>query len=148
VGHIDEYRVMVTRSRWFLDLAKEAYRRQQYDLAVFLAEQAVQLRIKAALLRIAGYYPGVHGVRLLLGELSRTVGGEAGERIKRFIAEKRSLLSELEDAYLIARYAPKQYTREDAEDLIAVAEETIGLVEEVEGSENSEPPSREGKDAT
>ncbi|BEP16702.1 hypothetical protein PYJP_00540 [Pyrofollis japonicus] len=96
MSHIDEYKVMVTRSKGFLDLAREAYRRKQYDLAVFLAEQAVQLRIKAALLRIAGYYPRVHGIRLLLGEPSKTVGDKAGDKIKQFIAEKRSLLSELE----------------------------------------------------
>ncbi len=132
LSRIDEYRVMLSRSRWFLELALEAHRRQQYDAAVFLAEQAVQLRVKAALLRLAGYYPRTHSVRLLLGELARLVGRELRRRIEEFVRENRSLLSELEDAYLIARYAPKQYTREDSEALLGIAERAIRLVEEVE----------------
>ncbi len=131
MSHIDEYKVMITRSRWFLDLAREAYRRQQYDLAVFLAEQAAQLRVKAALIRLAGHYPRVHSIRLLLGELAKA-SGNAGKKIIEFIKNNRSLLSELEDVYLIARYAPKQYSREDADDLITIAEKIIKLVEETE----------------
>ena len=132
MSHIDEYKVIITRSRWFLDLAREAYRRQQYDLAVFLAEQAAQLRVKAALIRLAGHYPRVHNIRLLLGELAKVIGGNVGKKIIEFIKNNRSLLSELEDVYLIARYSPKQYSREDAEDLITIAEKIIKLVEETE----------------
>jgi len=144
VRRIEEYRLMVTRSKWFLELAREAHQKQRYDIAVFLAEQAVQLRIKAALLHLAGYHPRIHGIRLLLGELRRISGKETGDRIEEFIREHRSLLSELEDAYLIARYAPKQYDREDSEALITIAEKTLSLIERVEGGESREPASGKG----
>lgn len=132
MSSVDEYRVMLRRARWFLEEAVDALGKGRYDLACFLAEQAVQLRVKAALYRLAGDYPRIHQLRMLLGELSRVAGGECEERVREFIRARRAELSELEDAYLMARYSVKLYGPEDAQAMISLAREVWKLVEWVE----------------
>lgn len=134
VAHVDEYRLLVRRARWFLEEAREALGRGRYDLACFLAEQAAQLRVKAALYKLVGDYPRLHQLRVLLGELARLAGGECRRRVEEFARAHRAGLSELEDAYLLARYGTKVYGREDAEDMVSLAERVVALVEEVEGA--------------
>ena len=54
-----------------------------------------------------------------------------GEKIEEFTHKNRVRLIALEDAYIIARYTPTTYTKEDAEDMISMAEETIRLTSKV-----------------
>ena len=102
-------------------------------MACFLAEQAAQLRVKAAFYKLLGESPRGHQIRSLLGELAMVVGGDCAERIKGFVRSHRAQLSELEDAYLMSRYGFKTYTRKDASDMIGLVEEVFRLVEEAEG---------------
>lgn len=121
------------RSRMFLEEARDAYAKQRYDLAVFLAEQGLQLYLKAQLLRVLGDYPRTHSIRQLLAMLSRALGGEAERVVADFMKRERSRLSELEDVYIASRYTLRVYTREDAEDILSTVERVIALVEELLG---------------
>ena len=121
------------RSRMFLEEARDAYAKQRYDLAVFLAEQGLQLYLKAQLLRVLGDYPRTHSIRQLLAMLSRALGGEAERVVADFMRRERSCLSELEDVYIASRYTLRVYTREDAEDILSTVERVIALVEELLG---------------
>lgn len=67
MGAWREYETLTRRAAAFWRHALEALDRGEYDLACFLAEQAVQLKIKALLVRVAGYTPRGHGLRELLG---------------------------------------------------------------------------------
>ena len=129
----EEYRLIVRRAQWFLEEAREALRAGRYDVACFLAEQAAQLRVKAALLRLVGEAPRGHQLRTLLGYLAEASGGGCRESIREFVGRWRARLSELEDAYLVTRYGFKSYTREDAADMISLVERVFRLVEEAEG---------------
>ena len=115
----------------FLEEAREAYGKERYDLAVFLAEQALQLYLKAQLLRVLGDYPRMHSVRQLLAILSKALGGNSEREIVDFMRRERPRLSELEDVYVASRYGIRTYTRDDAEDILSTVERVISLVERV-----------------
>ena len=128
---VDEYRLLLRRSRMMIEEAREALEKGRYDVAVFLAEQGLQLYLKAQLYRVLGDYPRTPSVRQLLALLARALGPGAESRVRRFSREKRPFLSELEDVYIAARYMLRVYTEEDARDIIGFVEEVIGFVEEL-----------------
>ncbi len=123
--------MLLARSKMMLEEARDALRKKRYDVAVFLAEQGLQLYLKAQLYRLLGEYPRTHSIRRLLALLAKSLGGRAEEEIARFSREKRPFLSELEDVYIVARYTPRTYTEEDARDILGFVDEVIGLVEEL-----------------
>ena len=102
-----------------------------YDGAAFDAEQAVQLYLKSLILELAGGMPRTHSVRRLLYILGELVG--ARESVEEYVRGRRLELRALEDAYLNARYAPQEYTREEALDLVRLAEEVIRFAERLTG---------------
>ena len=127
---------MVRRARVFLSVAQELLERNEYDLAVFNAEQAVQLRLKALLYRLWGIIPRSYSIRWLLGllrdSLLRAGLGEAAEKVDEFVRSNRSLLAALEDAYTLTRYGHLEYDYELASRLLALSENLWRLLEEVE----------------
>lgn len=123
--------MLLRRAKWFLEEAEDSLEKRRYDLACFLAEQSAQLRVKAALLRVIGDYPKLHQLRLLLNMLGDALHS-CRDMVMRFIRENRSLLSELEDAYLLARYGVKEYDADDAKEMLETAKRIWRLVEEVE----------------
>lgn len=131
-AHRSEVEVLRRRSLGFLDGARVALERGSYDIACFLAEQSLQLYLKSVLLEVVGDYPRTHSVRRLLGELRDVLGSKV---LRDFIKANRARLSNLEDAYLMARYFVKEYVKEDAEDMVKLVEEVMRVVgEEVGGA--------------
>lgn len=118
------------RASLFLELARYSLERGFYDMAAFNAEQAAQLHLKATLLELIGDFPRTHSILLLLGELKRVNEKD----VEDFIRRNKRRLHVLEDAYLTSRYFYKFFDREDAEDLIAAAEEVVSLCEELRRS--------------
>ncbi len=108
------------RAVGFMDAAAERLKANDYDLACFMAEQAVQLYLKSAILELSGEVPRTHSIRQLLAILSKLLN-------ERFDFDRRSLIF-LEDAYIKARYLGSEYERDDAEDAIKIAEEVISTV--------------------
>ncbi len=131
--HIEEYEILIRRSREFLIEADQALREGRYDLACFFAEQAVQLFLKAILLRLVGYYPRTHHVRALLSKLAEILPEDRRAILLEFMRSNRSLLSELEDVYVMARYSTRTYTYEDASDILKLAVSIIELVKKLVG---------------
>ena len=108
-----------------------------YDLAAFHSEQAVQLYLKAMILRLSGEERRGHEIRELLAELAFSLElegfNEQAEKLKELARRYRRGLKELEEAYYEARYKPIPYKREEAEELVQVAEEVVKRLEELEG---------------
>ena len=123
--------MLLARSKMMLEEARDALRKKRYDVAVFLAEQGLQLYLKTQLYRLLGEYPRTHSIRRLLALLAKSLGDRAEEEITRFSRTRRPFLSELEDVYIAARYTPRTYTEEDARDILGFVEEVIGLVEKL-----------------
>ncbi len=103
-----------------MDAAKERFEAGDYDLACFMAEQAVQLYLKSLIFELSREVPRTHSIRQLLSVLSKLLSVQ-------FEFDRRSLVF-LEDAYIKARYLGVNYDRDDAEDAIKIAEEVISTV--------------------
>ncbi len=117
------------RSLRMLRQAKSNLNSGDNDLAAFMAEQAVQLNIKAAILEITGEIPRTHALRQLFNALKASLDGS--RNIDRFVTSNRSFLIRLEDAYINSRYVPREYEKVEAEELVDFAEVAIRFVETI-----------------
>ncbi|WP_082781382.1 HEPN domain-containing protein [Thermococcus peptonophilus] len=125
--HYEEVEVLLQRSEDYMELAESAFGEEKYDAAIFLAEQALQFYLKALLIKYANVRLRTHSVRELLAALGKAL--EAEEKVVDFIRSHRSLLRELEDAYIGTRYEPRRYYREDAEELMEFVREVMDFLE-------------------
>ena len=100
-----------------------------YDLACFLAEQAVQLYIKSIILEKLGEMPRTHITRQLLHMLKEIA--ENSDAVDEFVKRNRGLLLALEEAYFASRYLFRRYTEEEAEELVNFAKEVINFVRDL-----------------
>ena len=121
----EDYRYLVERSRRFYETALVQIDRRFYDLAAFSLEQALQLFLKALLLRLGVDYPRTHSVRRLL-ELIHQISGrqEVGELLRRLVLE----LALLEDAYVTSRYVPRDFSKEEVMSLKDAVDEVMRVV--------------------
>lgn len=129
--HRQEVEVLKKRSLMFLEESEHALNNEYHDIACFLAEQALQLYLKALLLELVGEYPRTHSIRRLMGELNRVINSR---ELDEFVSVNRVRLLALEDAYLMSRYFVREYEREDAEDMVKLVKETISLITRILGA--------------
>ena len=127
----EEAEVFEGRARAFLAAARDSLKAGRFDVACLEAEQAAQLAIKAALIRIGGAVPRSHSLRRILASLGTAVG--AVEKASRFVREWRAELLALEDAYLRSRYGVEIYSREEAEICLSIAREVVEWVASLVG---------------
>ncbi len=102
-----------------------------YDIAAFMADQAVQLYLKSVIFELTGEVPRVHAVRQLMAVLKDLLGNP--NLFDDFVRENRSLLIRLEEAYISSRYMPRKYDGEEAEELLGFAEKVIEFVKSIKG---------------
>jgi HEPN domain-containing protein len=126
----DEVEVLRRRGVDFLAMAEKAIAEKKYDLACFMLEQAAQLYLKAALLKLVGEYSRTLSLRCLVWELAEA---SRNDELWRFGEERRTVLSSLEDVYIMARYFPKEYSEMDAVEFLGVVRELFRLVDGVAG---------------
>lgn len=103
------------RALRLLEDARADFEQGFYDLSCFHSEQALQLFVKAIVFELfAKEYAG-HGLRELLGYLSKLLResdyNELAERIDEHIRNNRSLLVDLENSYIDARYVDFEYDK-------------------------------------
>ena len=118
-----EVKGLKKKSGEFLEGGKRALDAGQFDLSCFLYEQSLQLFLKADLLAKAGDFPRTHSLRELLGEFREGV-----PQVGSFVRRNRARISSLEDAYVLARYSGKEYSKEDAADAARLCDEVMRLV--------------------
>jgi len=94
--HKEEVELFLKRARNFLEGAKERFEKNDWDLTCFMAEQSVQLFLKATILEKGGEFPRTHSLRQLFSILSNLI--EKSE----LKYDRKSLLF-LESAYLNSR---------------------------------------------
>ena len=119
---------LLGRAKGFFEGVHFHIDRRNYDIAVFNMEQALQLYLKAVLLKLTGLYPEVHGIRLLLSYVYKYTGDD---RIAEFVKKYRIELSDVERAYTEAKYGITSYSQEDADRLLEVVIDCIRLVSEI-----------------
>ncbi|MEM3063695.1 MAG: HEPN domain-containing protein [Nitrososphaerota archaeon] len=128
--------IIKERARAFLELSRDLLEKGRLDIASFNINQACQLRIKAALLRLSGEAPRVHGLRELLGMLAKRLEesnytNESGSIVD-FVRKHRDPLIDVESAYAESRYGITTATRKSLKEMIKMAEELFNLLELVE----------------
>ncbi|MBA7531550.1 hypothetical protein ES705_23763 [subsurface metagenome] len=128
--HKEEVELFLRRARNFLEGAKERFEKNDWDLTCFMAEQSVQLFLKAIILEKGGEFPRTHSLRQLFSILSNLI--EKSE----LKYDRKSLLF-LESAYLNSRYINFSYNEEDAEEILKIVEEVLELVRNVRNHEKS-----------
>lgn len=119
-----------SRSQRMLVSARNSLSIGDYDIAALMAEQALQLFLKSKVFEVTGEIPVTHGLRELLSVIGDLMG--RAEETSGFIRRNRSLLIRLEDAYIISRYVPRVFEKEEAEELVEFAGEATGFVESLE----------------
>jgi len=118
MSHIEEVRLMKKRAKAFFKRAIDSLNDGDYDVASFLAEQAVQLALKSLILEKLGDYPRTHSLRRLANLLSKFA--EHKDLVK-YLEENWRELRLMEDAYIASRYLLREYDRQEAEALIRLA---------------------------
>ena len=129
--HYKEVELLKKRSIIMLEDSKEEQSKDHYDLAVFLAEQAVQLYLEAVILNATGSMSRTHTIRDLMGAL-RVIYPQKANTIDNFVKQDRSFFIRLEDAYITSRYLFKEYKKEEAEELVTFAHKVIEFVRNIE----------------
>ena len=122
--HKEEVELFLKRAENFLDGAKERFQKEDWDLTCFMAEQSVQLFVKATILEKGGEIPKTHSIRKLFGLIYQLTKNEV------FKYDRKALIF-LESAYLNSRYFSFKYEKEDAEEALKIAEEVKKLVRNV-----------------
>ena len=130
MARIEEYNYLLERSRRFLITAEMQIERGFYDLAIYSLEQALQLYLKACLLKLGVDYPRTHSVRRLLELIYRLTGSEG---IKRVLVDYAIELGVLEDAYITSRYIAREYSEGEARRVYQVVGEVMKIVRGVTG---------------
>ncbi len=129
--HKEEIGLFLKRARNFLDGAKERFQKEDWDLTCFMAEQSVQLFIKAIILEKSGEVPKTRSIRKLFGLIYQLTKDEV------FKYDRKALIF-LESAYLNSRYFSFVYEKEDAEEALKIAVEVKELVENVRNDDKNE----------
>lgn len=128
-----EVSLLRDRSLRMLSSARRSLLDKDYDIAAFMADQAVQLYLKCVILELTGEVPRVHAARQLMHILKDLLGEP--KHVDDFVRENRSLLIRLEEAYISSRYMPREYEKDEAEELVNFAEKAIGFVESIKGKD-------------
>lgn len=100
-----------------------------YDFALFHAEQALQLALKALLLEREGRYPFTHDLDELIISMASTHFPELRELKTSYVSEIQLLIT----AYTASRCTPQSYNRDVAIHIIGVVKEffkVIGILTE------------------
>ena len=129
--HKDEVELFLNRAKNFLDGAKERFQKGDWDLTCFMAEQSVQLLMKAVILEKGGEVPKTHSIRNLFGLLYHITKEEK-------LKYDRKALIFLESAYLNSRYFSFTYEKEDAEEALKIVSEVKKIVEHVRNDDKKE----------
>jgi len=123
--HMEEYKYLLERSRRFLETAELQLDRGFYDLAVFSLEQALQLYLKAYLLKLGLEFMKKWSIKRLLELIYKITNSE---EIRGALANYAVELGSLEDAYITSRYFAREYCEEEAKKLLQTVRGVMDIV--------------------
>ncbi|MEM4155905.1 MAG: HEPN domain-containing protein [Archaeoglobaceae archaeon] len=109
--------VFAERAKKFEEVAKYLYRTKVFDLSAFNVEQALQLYLKFILAKELGYFPKTHSLTRLFNDLSKL-----DKAFLEFYEENEIIIKDIEDAYILSRYLPRDYSEKEVELMINTLE--------------------------
>jgi len=122
-------RMLREKSFKAIERAKRNLKYDDFDGAVFNAQQHVELYLKSVVVEYSGLTPRTHSLRKLLATVGKIFGRE--NEVSKFIRDNRFKLRVLEDAYFQSRYGFTEYSREEAEELVKFAEEIVEFAKNI-----------------
>ncbi len=113
----EEVQLYIERAEKFRKNAEFNFKNGDYDLAMLHIEQSMQLLIKAKLLDLKGYFERTHSLRKLLSEIKEIEG------VSEFLADYKTVLRNLERAYITSRYYFEEFFKEEVEEAFEALKE-------------------------
>jgi HEPN domain-containing protein len=113
------------RALQFFEMSKAAAERGFYELALFHAEQALQLYTKYLIYKL-GDFPKTHLLRDLLDKVLELYGAVCN--LDDFLRRRSAVVALLEHAYITSRYLPFRARREDYEVVRDALEEALDVL--------------------
>lgn len=101
------------RSGAFFRGAERYFEEKEYALSAFNVEQAVQLLLKNFLRSHLGDFPKTHSLKILFDDCSKLC-----PELSKVYDDSVSLISDIEDAYIMARYFDKEYDELEIEKML------------------------------
>jgi len=117
------------RAEKFFRNAQNLFKEGEYDLSAFNLEQACQLFLKYYIFLKIGDFPKTHFLKRLLRELGKAY--EKEESIEQLLKDNISVISNLEEAYLGARYLPRPFEKEEVKEMIVFLEKFLEFLREL-----------------
>ncbi len=121
----EDSKLWITRSRQFLQSARDNLNKNRIEIAAFEAEQAAQLALKARIFQLEEIIPRTRSIRELLRRLALLTNNHG---INEFLESNLSSIRLLEESHDRARYSPRMLNKEDATRCVAIAEEVLQLI--------------------
>ncbi len=116
---VEDVEILKERALKFLNNAERLIDEGIYDLAAFNLQQFVELYLKYKLFLIAGEYPKTHSLKRLIKEIGKFLKKE--QEVKLFLEKNIDRISNLENAYIVARYIPTEFEKKEVENMLEVA---------------------------
>lgn len=113
----DEFTAFIDRAKKFDSAAKYFYDNGVFDLSAFHVEQAFQLYLKFILGKELGYFPRTHSLTKLFMDLSRI-----DTSFSEFYNENELAIKNVEDAYILSRYLPRDYSAKEVKFMLDLLE--------------------------
>ncbi len=120
MGGLEEH--LKRRALVFFRNAMRNFDDGDYDVSMFNLEQAVQLYIKYLIYLKLGDFRKSHDLKVLFKDLLRLYGDCGLKDFYRVYSDKLRILS---DAYILSRYIPVEYDREEVQDMINVVKKLM-----------------------
>jgi len=95
--------------------AKFAMSEKRWNSAAFYLEQSCQLYLKYYLFKKLRDFPKIHDLDKLLEDLGKTLKKE--KEFQKFRQEQALLISNLNQAYITARYLPVEFTQSQIKEM-------------------------------
>lgn len=114
------------RADEFLKTADYHTREEMYSLAAFDLEQVCQLYLKYYLFLKLADFPRTHDLEELLEGIGRVYGKE--KEVEEFKQENFSLVADLGQAYITARYLPAEFSKQQIETMQGFVQQLINLL--------------------
>ena len=111
----DDVEIFLERAKKFEVASKYFAEQSVYDLAAFHIEQAFQLYLKYILAKELGHFPKTHSLSALFKGVSKI-----DERFFEFYKDNEIVVKVIEDAYILSRYYPREYSKEEISKMMEV----------------------------
>lgn len=115
------------RAESFFRDAELAIKESRWNSAAFHLEQACQLYLKYFLFKKIGDFPKTHSLRRLLKSIGKAYSKE--EDIDNFVERNEEVLFSLEQAYIVSRYLPVEFSEKQVNKMVQFFKELLTFLQ-------------------